>query len=71
MTREQYNATYATRPKPEVEEHLCSLDCCSTCIDYRIRHKMPLPTLKKTVWPTDVRYITPSIIRANGYDRDK
>jgi len=68
MNRETYNQKIATKPNQKKEDLLCMLDSCDSCINFRIRNKMPLPELKKNVWQTYHRYIDPSIKPA-GYKR--
>lgn len=68
MNRETYNQRLATKPNPQKESGLCTLDSCDSCINFRIRNKMPLPDLKKNCWPTYHRYIDPSI-KPTGYKR--
>ena len=68
MNREEYNKNLATKPNKYKESMLCGLDSCDSCINYRIRNKMPLPELKKSCWATYHRYIDPSI-KPTGYKR--
>lgn len=68
MTREEYNETLGTKINDKLEEQLCSWNFCDTCINLRIRNKMPIPVLKEGEWPQYHRYIDPSI-KPSGFIR--
>lgn len=68
MTREEYNKTLGKKENKKLEEQLCSWNFCESCINLRIRNKMPIPVLKEGEWKPYHRYIDPSI-KPTGYKR--